>query len=156
MTENLKKSIESLRSISPSLNAATDEATRVVAMVEKFLNEECSIGLPAETCVDSINLTSKASRITWLEYRRVDGKFCVAVVTGVQTEFSDDYGHPDSAWKEEEVVRWASAPRDLKLKSFEKLPKLLERIAAAAGEAASKTAAAADTVGKLLAAFDKK
>ncbi len=37
MTDELKKRMARLRELAPRLNAATDQASRVVAMVEKFL-----------------------------------------------------------------------------------------------------------------------
>ena len=49
----LPDAIASLRELSPQLNEATDEAAAVVSDVEKFLNEECSIGLPVRVEIAS-------------------------------------------------------------------------------------------------------
>ena len=49
MTDELKKRMARLRELAPRLNSATDQASRLVAMVEKFLVEELHIGISAES-----------------------------------------------------------------------------------------------------------
>src|SRR2546423_9529540 len=45
MTDDLRKSIDTLRGVTSRMEAATAEAEHVVLMVEKFLNEECELGV---------------------------------------------------------------------------------------------------------------
>src|SRR5260370_34770 len=49
MTDELKKRMARLREIAPRLNSATDQASQLVAMVEKLLVEELHIGISAES-----------------------------------------------------------------------------------------------------------
>ena len=92
MTKELRDSIEKIRALAPKLNAATDAAQAIVTRVEAFLNDECSIGIPAEVgaCFRRDFLTADAvedsdgnaedasapyERWWHLCYERVDGKF---------------------------------------------------------------------------------
>src|SRR5437879_70397 len=52
MTDPMRKSIEALRGLAPRLNAATDDAGRVVQMIEKFLADECRLSLSAWVALD--------------------------------------------------------------------------------------------------------
>ena len=49
MTDELKKRMARLRELAPKLNSATDQASRLVTMVEIFLVEELHIGISAES-----------------------------------------------------------------------------------------------------------
>ena len=54
MTDELKRRMAKLREIAPRLNAATDQASKLVAQVEKFLVEELHIGVSAEVCYEEL------------------------------------------------------------------------------------------------------
>jgi hypothetical protein len=45
MTDELMERMARLREIAPRLNSATDQASKLVAMVEKLLVEELHIGI---------------------------------------------------------------------------------------------------------------
>src|SRR5687767_5355800 len=113
MTEALSDAVQKLRTLSPKLNAATDLATKAVARVEKFLNDECSIGLPAETRA-WITETERVS----LAYDRHESKFRILI----------RYEDPGSDEVRREVA-WSEAPRGDKLATFAHLAKLLEEVA---------------------------
>jgi hypothetical protein len=80
MSKKLKKAFAALREIAPKLNDATSSANDAVEQVEKFLNEECSIGLPCWILADKIESDEGPTvRHLWLGYDRIDGKFRIAV-----------------------------------------------------------------------------
>jgi hypothetical protein len=108
-----RSAIESLRSLTPRLNAATDLANKTVRDAEEFLNEECSAGIPA--CVQF--RSSENGPGYFLEYKRIGQRFRIAVVQAT------DEG------RELSVRPWSDCTRDEKLESFKKLPELLARIA---------------------------
>ena len=54
MTDELKRRMARLREIAPRLNVATDQASKLVAMVEKFLVDELHIGVSAEVSYEEL------------------------------------------------------------------------------------------------------
>ncbi len=148
MTKELQKAFSRLRKVSPKLNAATDEVTEIVNLVEQFLNKECSIGLSVKVFIDANDIDEEYCECTYLAYRRVDGKFRLAVVT---TKESDSDENPDAVIKEEiEITPWVSATREWKLKSFNKLPSLLTLLAEEAEKINEATNDTAQTVKEII------
>jgi len=121
-------SLNRLRELAPTLNKAADEAAEIVREVENLLTKELSIGIEAIVQVDARNLSPKKVRFKTLEHRRVDGKFRIAIVEKVRTEFVNDHSMPEYSWNEEAGRPWAESPRDEKLETFPFLPQLLEEI----------------------------
>lgn len=107
--------------------------------VEQFLNTECSIGIEASVSDDSSENSTNYER---LEYTRLGQRFRIAVVR------RNENGN-------EEYTPWSDCPRDVKLRSFSKLPELLASIAekVQAELAIAETAEAA--VEKIYAALPK-
>ena len=148
MTDNLKDALKRLSAISPKLNAATDEAAGVVAVVETFLNETCSIGLSVDVPLEGVSEAGSHAPAA-LSYRRVEGRYRLAVVIWA----TDEPDRGDQAKGGLLVRPWVSAPRDLKLRSFSKLPELLTQLAEEAErltDAASLTAHAVRDILKAL------
>jgi hypothetical protein len=114
-TKKLRDAIEALRAVSPRLNSITDLANETVRDVERFLNEECSIGIPASLKIDE---DVERGIVTFLEYRRVGPRFRIAVVVIREDGEEELFAKP-----------WADCARDEKLKSFNFLPELLAAIA---------------------------
>jgi hypothetical protein len=114
MADALSTSIELLRSASPRLNEATTQAGDVVRRVEDFLNDECKLGVTA--CVAVVQ-DDEAEWGTYLEYRRVGGKFRIAVVDS------------DFRGENETVKPWSDCSREEKLRSFQHLPQLITKVA---------------------------
>ena len=150
MTDELRRSIDRIRELSPNLNAATDDANRVVLAVEKFLNDECRLGLPATVTVRTRQLPhpgmiSSESCVT-LEYRRVDGKFRIAI-----GEKDDNLaGPPDERWIYD---AWQDRPRSDKLETFPHLPELLEELAKKVEASIEKTQETCATVDRVMGAL---
>jgi hypothetical protein len=151
MTDELRKRMARLRELAPRLNSATDESSRLVAMVEKFLVDELHIGISAETAeFNSGSLgTDEAGDVRMfhqtLAFGRIGAGYRIHVVD--ETLIVDDKGH-----RLESVTRqatpWPSCGRETKLRAVEKLPELLDKIiqqteqlAETAGDTASKISA---------------
>ena len=139
MTDQLRDAIRRIRDLTPELNAVTDKANAIVARVEKFLNDECSVGIPAYVRVGpSSESDDGAIEVqTWLAYARVDGKFRIAVQTTVN-------GEP------EENKPWPACQREVKLEVLDYLPKLLTKIADEVSEVIAKTDNTAGVVEEIL------
>jgi len=131
MTDELKQRMARLREIAPRLNSATDQASRLVAMVEKSLVEELHIGISAESSEFSSWPAGKDedgnSRLVHqtLAFGRVGTAYRIHVVD--EMGIVDDEG----AWQESlsrQETLWPSCGRETKLKAVEKLPELLDKI----------------------------
>jgi hypothetical protein len=151
MTDELRKRMARLRELAPRLNSATDQASRLVAMVEKFLVDELHIGISAESsdfASSSIGHDGDGDKRMIrqrLAFGRVGPSYRIHVVD--ETHIVDRDGNP------KEVIGTQATPlpscgRETKLKAVEKLPELLdriihesERLAETAGDTASKIGA---------------
>ena len=130
MTDELKRRMARLREIAPRLNAATDQASKLVAQVEKFLVEELHIGISAEVCyeelpagIDDDNQTLRIRHS--LAFGRGGGSFRIHVVR--ETVDVEDGASARKTLAQERIL-WPSCSRETKLKAFEKLPELLDKI----------------------------
>ncbi len=164
MTEDLKKAIESLREVSPKLNAATDEANRVVALVEEFLNDECSIGLPVEREVPELfervrdfdQTGETMGRAIYLAYERLGDKYRIVLKTVAQTLVADEDDRYNPEWEDGEPgkkIAWPEATRNQKLLSFPILLDLLMGIASQANKCIKGVAETTEAVEKILGAL---
>ena len=129
--KNPRDALASLRTLTPRLNAVTDLANNTIRDVEKFLNDEVSAGVAAFVLVEHLD----EDGTTWvsLEYRRVGGRFRIALVWY-------DCG------EEKSEKAWADCGRRDKLVSFAKLPDLLTEIAKKVEAYLGATEATARTV----------
>jgi hypothetical protein len=130
MTDELKRRMARLREIAPRLNAATDQASKLVAQVEKFLVEELRIGVSAEVSYEELPAgTDDDNRVLSirhsLAFGRGSGSFRIHVLR--ETIAVDDGASTRTTLAQERVL-WPSCPRETKLKAFEKLPQLLDKI----------------------------
>jgi hypothetical protein len=151
MTDELKTRMGRLRELAPRLNSATDQASRVVAMVERFLVEELHIGISAETTEFASYSTGKDDDDNVrMEYQKLAfGR----VGAGYRIHVVDELVILDPGGCRKELVgrqttAWPSCGRETKMRAIEKLPELLdkiigetERLAETAGETASKIGA---------------
>lgn len=113
-TEVLKEAIDQLRTMSVQLNEATDVATATILRVEKFLNEECSIGMWG--MVEQKNETDPHSDYVAIRYDRYEGQFRIMALIR--------RGDDPVAFKP-----WVNCNRETKLKTFLMLPGLIRVIA---------------------------
>jgi len=158
MSNELKKRIAALRGISPRLNSVTDQVSEIVKSVEKTLVEELNIGIEASVRFHSERAGQTGwSREHYLAFKRVGSsgyRLHVAILTirdSIQPPGGSD---PGATFNEEEVlaflnvrdasqqpggadnspivseeqVLWPSCSREMKLRAFDKLPELLDKI----------------------------
>jgi hypothetical protein len=130
MTDELKRRMARLREIAPRLHAATDQASKLVAQVEKFLVEELHIGVSAEVCYEQVSAGSdeddQEQRVRHsLAFGRSGGSFRIHVVR--ETIALEDGASVQTILSQERIL-WPSCSRETKLKAFEKLPELLDKI----------------------------
>ncbi len=158
MTDSLRNSVENLRKLSPKLNEATDSASRVVGIVETFLNDECSIGIPQRIAVS----TDENGTGLWLGYERCGSRFRIAVVhrecrvdeEGNRFKCGHDYtGNPEYEM-EDHVVPWTDANRGDKLKTFAELPNLLKSLEKTVSDAIKSVETTSDAVEQIKEAMN--
>ncbi|MFH1108734.1 MAG: hypothetical protein V1790_06020 [Planctomycetota bacterium] len=159
MTEELKNHIERIRSLSPKLNEATDQAAAIVDRVEKFLSDECSVGITARVrFTDAVEREAPRkglSETLYLVYERIAGKFRVGVAVEwwgqKAVNFSISFLTPERIKRE--VTAWPSVDRETKLAAFEKLPEVLQEIAEKTEKATASVGAAAKSAEAILKAL---
>jgi hypothetical protein len=130
MMDELNRRMAKLREIAPRLNAATDQASKLVARVEKFLVEEIHIGVSAEVCYEELAAGTDDDNHALtirhaLAFGRVGGSFRIHVVK--ETVAVDDGATARTTLAQERVL-WPSCTRETKLKAFDKLSELLDKI----------------------------
>jgi hypothetical protein len=158
MTAELKKSVDKLRSLSPQLNAAAEQASRVVQLVETFLNDECKAGMPCSVTVwtkmpdHEQYATVDDFEGLLLGYDRVGGKFRIVVQSNTK-----ELNHETE--KDEitvNVTPWSDSPKAEKLKSFARLPMLLENIASEIEYSIKSTGETAATIDQIMGALGER
>src|SRR5262249_4278661 len=130
MTDELKRRMARLREIAPRLNASTDQASRLVAQVEKFLVEELHIGVSAEICYEELPAgTDDDNHVLRMRHSLAFGRSGGSLRIHVLREsVAVDEASSTRTTLAQERMLWPSCSRETKLKAFEKLPELLDRI----------------------------
>jgi hypothetical protein len=141
MTEPLRKSIESLRALAPKLNAATDDAARVVQMVEKFLADDCRLTLTAWVPLEG---DGDASVEKCLGYTRLANRFRIVLRQNPSNPLEN--GRADGG----QAYAWTDAPRGERLHSFRQLPALLDHITDLAQSCIKSAAETSSAVSRIL------
>lgn len=135
--DDLQQAVAKLRTLSPRLNAAIEQAQRVVHQIEHFLAHECHVAVQAEV---PVTYNEKGVAVALLRYGRVDGRFRICL-----TSTDGDSRFLSRAW--------AECDRSEKLASFPALPKLLMAITKAVETQINATNATATTVNALMTAL---
>ncbi len=139
MSNDLRQAVNKLRALAPQLNSAVEEAHRVVQMVERFLNQECQLGVEAEVPV-TYNDKGKASVL--LRYGPIDGAYRIAMT--------------NSDGESRFVTRpWVNCDRGEKLTSFPALPKLLMAVAKSVESQIMSTSTTVATVSQIMSALSQ-
>ena len=136
--DELQQAVAKLRSLSPKLNSAVEQAQRVVLQVEHFLAHECQLAVQAEV---PVTYNDKGVAVTLMRYGRVNGKFHIGL-----TQTDGDSRFVNRAW--------VDCDRSEKLASFPALPRLLLAITKAVETQISATSATSHTVSSLMSALD--
>jgi hypothetical protein len=131
MSNELKKRIAALRGMSPRLNSVTDQVSEIVKSVEKTLVEELNIGIEASVKFHAEPAAEEGvSREHFLSFNRVGSAgYRLHVATRAVRDSQQFSGSSQTSetsnW---EQVLWPSCSREMKLRAFDKLPELLDRI----------------------------
>jgi hypothetical protein len=134
MVSKLNASLDSLRSVVPALNAAADEANKIVKTVEHTLVNEIGVGVSVrggcsrEYCrrdVDDDGNATEEEVSEYLAFGRVHGVYSVCVET--VTRRKDNYGQFNEE-VDSEMTAWSSCDRETRLRTFAQIPQLIERI----------------------------
>jgi hypothetical protein len=131
MTSELQKRLRALREIAPRLNNATDEANRIVGMVDNLL-KELRLGISAEShCFDARReqiVDDEDGHVTdqetcrHLAYGRVQGSYGIHILETIsQAPQGGKLEHVD-----ENRIPWSSCDRETRLEAFKELPDLLD------------------------------
>jgi hypothetical protein len=144
-------SLAKLRELAPKLNAAADEARKIVQYVENLLAKELTIGLKVDVLVSTRKENGKHTIHRNLSYRRIDGRFRIAVVDVLMINDEAEGRGPSIAEDSEiSVFPWSEWPRDTKLETFPLLPQLLETIIKNAEKTRDDVARTQETLEQIL------
>jgi hypothetical protein len=116
MSEDLEMRLTELREIMPRLNAATDRASGLVAMVEEILVDELAVEVSARVCIDDDH---------YLVFAWLDGEYQIHIIEE-KVVMDDFYAEPTS---QEFSIPWETCRREIRLKAVEMLPALVNKIA---------------------------
>jgi hypothetical protein len=119
MADNLRPRLDRLQELAKTVNSRTDEAGRIVQGVEKYLSEVLHLGVSAWVRIDHEDDGDGWEKETSLAYGRYGDKFRIFVEAGTLIA-----GDLDDHSK----TLWANCPRDIKLKAYNALPKLLDAL----------------------------
>ena len=122
MTDDvLRPRLDRLQTLAKSLNAVSDEISKVVQGVEAHLSDTLRIGVTASVLIEREEDPTETICIRReLVYGRFGPKFRLYVAETTSVD-----GNRDQL----EQTPWANCPRDMKLLSFQKLPELLDELA---------------------------
>jgi hypothetical protein len=120
-------SFQQLSSIAASLNKASDEFTKVVSELDASL-QRLNVGLVVWVTVVKLG-NGSAYEIEQIGYAKVDGNWRIAI--------RKLRGNEESEYEDVVTNTWAfnDAPRQVRLRSVEKLPELVSGLAKAAVKA---------------------
>ena len=104
-----------IRELAPQINAATDEANAAVMRAEKFLSDECGVGIPV-----SVVVGERDSGMS-LIYERIDGKYRIGLRLATTLNVS--------------VISWPDCECRHRVWAIGYLPELLQQIAERMGKA---------------------
>jgi hypothetical protein len=162
MSDTLTSRIVRLRALTPQLNQVTDDAARLVARVEKFLNEDVRISIPASVIVGALaeneheedELFNCEPEWVALRYDRHGSKYRILV-----SVFEYKCDKNGCALDYDEIERssdvpWAEASRFLKLSTIHHLPSLLDKLIRQAEEEIEEVPNVASTIEEMMAALE--
>jgi ABC-type transporter Mla subunit MlaD len=147
VTGVLKQAMDQLRSVSRQLNEATDEATRLIVRVERFLDQECSLGIPAGVILSETQQEGGPRKRVELKYGRLDRSFGLSITT--KTLVGD-------VVVDRTAVPLAQAPREERLRAVAELPTLLTKLAQKATDLATKAQASSQAVSRVIGPTENK
>ncbi len=155
MTSEIFDALNALGKLAPKLNSVADDAAQVVREVEKRL-DNYGLMIHASVLINILEISERIQEETDLEYRRIGGKFRIAIVRERHTATTDANDTSPTAHTTLEVTPWLECGRELKLESFEFLPDLLAKIIQNVQKAIAGAEKAAPAVRKFLDSMRKE
>ncbi len=142
MADPLRPRLERLEELSKKVNAASDDAVRIVQGVESYLSDRLHIGIRGEIDID-VDENSEEDRATLREfvYGRHGPKFRFFVVETIST--------PGKGREKRETI-FANCTRDVKLAAYRALPELLDVLIDSFGETLEQLTKSSDMIHELL------
>jgi hypothetical protein len=143
LEQRVATAFERLSSSASSLNAVSDELTKLVAIVDDRL-KALNLGITAWVTVT--NGGSADGHYEWnrsLGYAKVSGKWGIAIGSWGGYVYDED--------KSEELWLFGDAPRSYRLEAVDKLPELIEKLVGTADETTEKLKQKIDTANQIAA-----
>ncbi len=133
--EKIQTHFKALSSVAPTLNAASDELTKAVAVLDENL-KKLNVGLTAwvtfrSRAVYSPSLSDEEYDTDQIGYGKVDGKWGIALRHVWGNYALEEFGS-EGPWL------FNDAPRELRLASVDKLPEMIEALSNEASETTKK------------------
>ena len=120
MAASLRPRLDRLQELSKQVNAATDDASRIVQTVETYLTDVVHLGVRGSVILEEHDEGNQAFYMKKeLVYDRFRSKFRIFV-----THFVGIDGCVDT----DEATLWANCSRETRLLAFNRLPDLLDQL----------------------------
>lgn len=145
----IQTNFQALSTVASSLNTASDELTKVVSKLDEAL-KKLNVGL-----TDWVNFANHGdpNDSSWYDvdqigYCKVDGKWGISLRHIWGREDWDDH-------KEDGPWLFNDAPREMRLRSVDKIPELIESLSKKASETTKKIQEKTKEVGELARAIEE-
>lgn len=120
MAGTLRPRLDQLQELSKELNAATDDAGRIVQGVETYLSDVLHLGVSGSVLLDvEEDEDGNYRKEKWLVYSRFGPKYRIFVT---ETQEAQGMSGP------EDSKLWANCSRDVKHLALSKIPALLDKL----------------------------
>lgn len=121
---------QALSSLAPTLNAASDELTQVVTILDEAL-KKLNVGLTAWVSFRSRSVEEEQYDDDQIGYGKVDGRWGIAL-RRVWGDYITEHFGSDGPWL------FNDAPRELRLLGVDKLPEVIEALGKEASDTTKK------------------
>jgi hypothetical protein len=150
--EKIQTHFQALSTVAPTLNAASDELTKAVAVLDETL-KKLNVGLAAWVTVRSRavcnpHLSDEEYDADQIGYDKVEGKWGVALRHIWGNYASEEFGG-EGPWL------FNDAPRELRLLGVDKIPELIEALGKEASETTKKVQEKTKQVRELASVIEK-
>lgn len=139
--EKVQTDFQALSVVASSLNSASDELSKVITVLDEALRK-LNLGLTAWVDFDSHSIEPGQFDDEQIGYSKVNGKWGIALQR-VWGDTRDNDFDMEGPWL------FNDAPREMRLKSVDAIPKLIEALSNAASEMTKKVQAKAQGVREL-------
>ena len=128
--EKVQTDFPALSVVASSLNSASDELSKVIAVLDEAL-KKLNLGLTVWVVFESHSVEPWQFDDEYIGYCKVNGKWGIALQRAWGANRENDFDR-EGPWLFNE------APREMRLKSVDAIPKLIEALSSAASEMTKK------------------